>query len=200
MEQRTIDAFGHRWLAIIIFLALLTSSLPALADQEGETPPTVKRADLEAAMKDAENEYQATLKAETSPTPPRPASQKTITDLTKALNPARMKSTLEELASEVDTLNNKLIIERTTLLATQSPRKVKVRGARTVFKYSSEAVYEITAAVDHITDVQLKPGETLTNAPTAGDTVRWNVAVMRSGAGSSGRSRRRESTGAPAGW
>jgi type IV secretion system protein VirB9 len=58
---------------------------------------------------------------------------------------------------------------------------VKVTGAKTVFNYLDTAVYEVTSAVDHVTDIQLKAGESLTTAPTSGDTVRWSIGVMKSG-------------------
>ena len=90
---------------------------------------------------------------------------------------------LDDLASQVDALKNKMAIEKTTLLATQSPRKVKVTGAKTLFNYRDTAIYEVTSAIDHVTDVQLKPGETITTPPSAGDTVRWNIGVMKSGQG-----------------
>ena len=88
---------------------------------------------------------------------------------------------MEELAKQVDTLKNRLIVQSSTLLATQSPRKVKVRGAKTIFNFQDGALYEVTSSVDHVTDIALKPGETLTTPPTAGDTVRWNLSVMQSG-------------------
>lgn len=168
-----------------LFLALILSPTFLLADGLLPSPP-VTEADLTAAMRDAEKEYEAAIK---TPVRPRLASSKASDDtaslmaeLTKGVK-SDHGSLLEELAAEVDTLKNKIVIERTTLLATQSPRKVKVQGARTVFNYRDDAVYEVTGAVDHIIDIQLKPGESLTTPPTSGDTVRWSIAVMKSGDG-----------------
>jgi P-type conjugative transfer protein TrbG len=89
--------------------------------------------------------------------------------------------TLETLATEVDELRSKLVVEKASLLALQSPKRVKVTGSKTVFNYLDTAVYEVTSSVDHVTDIQLKQGETLTTPPTSGDTVRWSIGVMRSG-------------------
>jgi type IV secretion system protein VirB9 len=88
---------------------------------------------------------------------------------------------LEELAYQVSTLRNRLKVERSSLLALQQPKKVKISGAKTIFNYKDTAVYEVTSAVDHVTDIQLMPGEYITTPPTAGDTIRWNLAVMKSG-------------------
>ncbi len=178
MEQRTTIT------VYVILLALLAMSLArqTFAEPPDTVPTQIGRADLEAAMRDADQEYEAVLKMEAATrTPPVHSNTASLKAVKSPKTPEG--GLLKELASQVDILNNKLIIERTTLLATQSPRKVKVRGARTVFNYSPEALYEVTSSVDHITDVQLKPGESLNNAPTAGDTVRWNVATMKSGTG-----------------
>lgn len=90
-------------------------------------------------------------------------------------------SLLENLAKQVDTLKNKAIIERASLLATQSPKNVKVLGSKTIFNYSDGGLYEVTSATNHVTDIQLKAGESLKTVPTAGDVVRWNIGVMTSG-------------------
>ena len=98
-----------------------------------------------------------------------------------ATNKVEKGTLLEDLAAQVDVLKNRLVIEMTSALATQSPRKVHVSGSKTIFNYKDTAIYEVTAAVDHVTDIQLKAAETLTTLPTAGDTVRWSVGVMKSG-------------------
>jgi type IV secretion system protein VirB9 len=92
---------------------------------------------------------------------------------------------LIRLATEVDDLNKKLIVQGATERATQTPRKVRMRGARTVFNYSEDGIYEVLATPDHVTDVALAPGEQITSPPTAGDTVRWTISVMKSGDSSS---------------
>lgn len=88
---------------------------------------------------------------------------------------------LSALAREVDALHSKAIVERAALLTTQTPRKVRVLGKRTVFTYSPDAIYEITSSVDHVTDIELSPGEQITKEPVSGDTVRWKVGVLKSG-------------------
>ncbi len=147
---------------------------------------------LSQAMKDAELEYQDALK-NSSAKQKEPKVSGNSTDLTQAIEritkakKVEKGTLLEDLAEEVDALRNKVIIERSTILATQTPRRVKVRGGMTIFNYSPEALYEVVSATEHVTDIQLKPGETLTTPPMAGDTVRWNLGVMKSGAGGSQR-------------
>ena len=41
----------------------------------------------------------------------------------------------------------------------------------------------MNCAPERITDIQLKPGETLTSPPLAGDTARWTIGIMKSGIG-----------------
>lgn len=131
--------------------------------------------EITQALKDAEDEYRQVVHEHSE----RGALNKGGT-AQKSTEP-KLPS-LELLASEVDELKNKLVVEKAALLARQSPTKVKVTGAKTIFNYLDTAVYEITSAVDHVTDIQLKPGEVLTTAPTSGDTVRWSIGVMKSGA------------------
>jgi P-type conjugative transfer protein TrbG len=99
----------------------------------------------------------------------------------KQQEPEGPSQTLEALATEVDELKSKVVVEKASILALQSPRRVKVTGAKTVFNYLDTSVYEVTSAVDHVTDIQLKPGESLTTPPTSGDTVRWSIGIMKSG-------------------
>lgn len=90
---------------------------------------------------------------------------------------------LLRLAEEVEALRNRLVVEKAISLNTQTPRKVKVSGMRTIYNYRDNAIYQILSAPDHVTDISLQPGESLTSTPTAGDTVRWSVSPMKSGAG-----------------
>jgi P-type conjugative transfer protein TrbG len=168
---------------ISLVLQLLLLNTVSHADAQAITPEF-----LEEALNDAQREYEA----QKDSGPPRNREpiraakfskdemKDMLTKLTSG-SAGQKESLLEELAQQVDALKNKVIIERTTLLATQSPRKVKVNGAKTVFNFQDTAIYELTSALDHVTDIQLKPGESLTTPPTAGDTVRWNIGVMRSG-------------------
>lgn len=134
------------------------------------------------ALADAQAEFRAELESRaslrgTSPDMAHTQQSKRHSSATNQSN----DTLLEDLADQVDALKSKLVIERASLQALQTPKKVKVTGAKTVFNFRDTAVYEVTTSVDHVTDIQLKAGESLTTPPTAGDTVRWSVGVMQSG-------------------
>ena len=170
--------FGLQLLATV---ALASDELPTDKEQEVVTPEF-----LISSMKEESKEYES-LKDKTSKLPSAVSSPKSSNDLSQMIRKLTNATTvergtlLEDLANEVDTLKNKLVIQKTSLLATESPRKVKVTGSKTIFNYSDSSIYEVVSAPDHVTDVQLKPGEELTTTPTAGDTVRWSLGVMKSG-------------------
>jgi P-type conjugative transfer protein TrbG len=156
-------------------------NLAAVASSIDETNEAISDTNLAPeiaqALRDARREYLET-------TYDRARSSASLNSLASKPAPPKLPSvspTLETLASEVDELRSRLVVEKSSLLALQSPRKVKVTGSKTIFNYLDTAVYEVTSAVDHVTDIQLKPGETLTTPPTSGDTVRWSIGVMRSG-------------------
>jgi P-type conjugative transfer protein TrbG len=129
---------------------------------------------ISEALKDARDEYNETVKER---------AKIVAVSKTPSSNPTtEAPLSLETLAAEVDQLRSKIIVEKSSLLALQTPKRVKVTGSKTVFNYLETAVYEVTSSVDHVTDIQLKAGESLTTAPTSGDTVRWSVGVMKSGA------------------
>ena len=93
------------------------------------------------------------------------------------------EDSLLSLAKQVESLKNRVVVQAATNRSTQAPKNVKVKGATTVFNYRSDSIYDIYSGVDFVTDIRLKPGESLTTSPTAGDTVRWNLTVMKSGEG-----------------
>lgn len=55
--------------------------------------------------------------------------------------------------------------------------------SKTIYNYVPDAIYLIYGATNHVVDVQLQPGEKLSGAPVAGDTVRWIVGTTVSGSG-----------------
>jgi type IV secretion system protein VirB9 len=56
--------------------------------------------------------------------------------------------------------------------------------SKTIYNYVPDAIYLIYGAINHVVDIQLQPGEKLSGAPVAGDTVRWIVGTTVSGSGS----------------
>lgn len=132
--------------------------------------------DIRQAMQEAKDEYEAVLKSRE-----RVLVQEEADAV--SLSPERTGAEQElitELATQVSLLRSRLAIERATVASTQSAMKVKVSGSRTVFNYRENGIYEVMLATDYVTDIQLKAGESLTSPPSAGDTVRWNIGVMKS--------------------
>jgi len=59
------------------------------------------------------------------------------------------------------------------------------QGATQTFAYVPGGLYQVYAAVGHVTDIKLQEGETLSDmgAVAAGDTVRWIIGEAASGSG-----------------
>jgi len=90
---------------------------------------------------------------------------------------------LMRLVEEVEALKSKVVTTRQRTLATQTPRRRKKVGAITYYSYREGQIYELHAGVDRVTDISLQPGEELSGAPVAGDTVRWKIGSATSGVG-----------------
>jgi P-type conjugative transfer protein TrbG len=93
---------------------------------------------------------------------------------------ADLDQVLLSLVDEVQALKSKVVVVSRTEKATQNPEERKSIGSRTVYNYKDGAIFEIHAGVDRVTDIELGLGETLTNPPVSGDTVRWKVSVLES--------------------
>ena len=88
---------------------------------------------------------------------------------------------LQSLVREVESLRSRTMISSALSEATQRPKASKRVGSKIHYSYKEGDVYEIHTGVDRITDVELQPGETLTNTPVAGDTVRWKIGIVKGG-------------------
>jgi P-type conjugative transfer protein TrbG len=87
---------------------------------------------------------------------------------------------IDDLMKQVENLQSKVVVTRKTSLAEQKPTTSKVMGSRTVYSFRDDEIFKVHAGVDRVTDVELQPGEALTNPPVAGDTVRWKIALVKS--------------------
>lgn len=177
-----------------LIVALCAQSAALAATEQAAPTPIVDREFFLNALKEAEvrvkAEEDAKEQARAGRGQPQAQSVQPVNEFEKELSRIKAQSNtrnsdlLTALSNEVETLRTKAVVERTSALATQSPRKVRVDGARTVYNYNDNAIYEVHSSVEHVTDIQLRPGEQLTTPPTAGDTVRWTLGVMQSGQGS----------------
>lgn len=186
MEQRTVKQKGLNMRLIILFLFLIAPIKAIASDELPNDETQITPEFIKSSLEEATRNYESMkikkegVKSEVTTKLSNDDINALMSKLTSATK-VEKGTLLEDLAEQVDVLKNRVVIERTSALATQSPRKVRVNGSKTIFNYKDTAIYEVTSAVDHVTDIQLKPGESLTTAPTAGDTVRWSVGVMKSG-------------------
>ena len=119
---------------------------------------------------DAKN--QAPKEAESaSSTPPKPVITKETND------------EILDLVNEVEELKTKVVTVRKTTLATQNVRNKKSIGAKTIFNFQDGQIYEVRLAVDHVTDIELAPGESIVSPPVTGESVRFKLALITSGEG-----------------
>ena len=133
----------------------------------------------------SENEAQAKAQAveqQTQANTEVQEQQKKLTDAVKTAHAAQMRSeeTLADLAREVEELRSRVTVSAATYQATQKPQAAKNIGSKTYYNFREGGIYEIHAGVDRVTDIELQPGEKLTNQPVSGDTVRWSVGTMQS--------------------
>lgn len=101
--------------------------------------------------------------------------------------PARHQPTWEDkahLEAQLAEVNSALKIHRVTERNTQEASDAIAARGQMFFTYLPGGIYEIETATFHETALELQPGERLTGKelPTAGDTARWTIAAMRTGA------------------
>ena len=75
------------------------------------------------------------------------------------------------------------VIREANRKATEGPTAAEYINAIMTYDYAPGALYQIYSAPEHLTDVQLQPGEHLVGKPATGDNIRW---VLARGASSSG--------------
>lgn len=165
-------------LLILLFLALAGINEVALADNTAlpnviENLGEKKVPDLIKVMEDKEKEVRAKLKEATEQGEPEPSTSLPIRSETS--------EKVLKLMDEVEKLKTKVVLTKENALATQNPRSRTKVGSKTYYTYKDGEIYEIHAGVDRVTDIELQPGEELSNVPVTGDSVRWKVSVIKSG-------------------
>jgi type IV secretion system protein TrbG len=118
---------------------------------------------------------------------PEPAKPVQIVEVPKLLPlPGQLKPVPAIRVAAPETTDPKDRVTRATQGARVEPSRDNYLNATQVWPYSPDALYQIYASPEKITDVTLETGEELVSV-SAGDTVRWVIGDTTSGAGSSQR-------------
>lgn len=164
----------------IAVVALVCLALPGAAITEAQ--PSAKeqmlREIVESASRKAEREMSEKLEATTE------SPQEVDSDVPEPMEVSGNDTTAElirTLSRDVDALQSGMAVQRAALLSTERPKQAIRVQAKTIYPYMEGKVFEIHAAKEFVTDIELQVGEELVSAPIAGDTVRWKTAVVQSG-------------------
>jgi type IV secretion system protein VirB9 len=117
--------------------------------------------------------------ATVEPDPPKPVAIVTVPDPAalsgQLLPPPSAHTSREESAPPAR-------VEAANKAAIREPSAHGYINAVQIYPFSDGALYRLYAAPEHVTDIALQPGETLSSV-SAGDTVRWVVGDTASGTG-----------------
>lgn len=75
------------------------------------------------------------------------------------------------------------VIQEANRKATEGPTSADYINAIMTYDYTPGTLFQVYTAPEHLTDLQLQPGEHLVGKPATGDSIRW---VLARGASSSG--------------
>lgn len=117
------------------------------------------------------------VKAVAQPDPPAEPQSSTTTKSKKVAKPAKPAP-----APKPEPASPTARVEAANRAALQMPTVDGYLNAVQVYPYSEDALYQLFAAPQQVTDIALQPGESLM-AISAGDTVRWAVGDSVSGTG-----------------
>jgi type IV secretion system protein VirB9 len=116
--------------------------------------------------------------------PPKPVE---IVEVPKLLPlPGQLKPVSAVTVTVAETGDPQDRVKHANQTARVEPSRQNYLNATQVWPYSPDALYQVYAAPEKITDISLETGEEITSV-SAGDTVRWVVGDTTSGAGASQR-------------
>jgi type IV secretion system protein VirB9 len=116
--------------------------------------------------------------------PPKPVQ---IVEVPKLLPlPGQLKPVPAVTTAAPETGDPQDRVKHANETARVEPSRQNYMNATQVWPYSPDALYQVYAAPEKITDIALETGEEITSV-SAGDTVRWVVGDTTSGAGASQR-------------
>jgi type IV secretion system protein TrbG len=123
---------------------------------------------------------------DTAPITVDSACKPTACTSTNILPMASKKPNRSSGANRVTTaFDNKQRVEIAEHIAlnSQAPSTARASGSATSYKYQDGQIFIVYAGLERITSIDLEPGEVVTGDIQAGDTVRWMLASVTSGAG-----------------
>src|SRR3984885_7083130 len=116
--------------------------------------------------------------------PPKPVE---IVEVPKVLPlPGQLKPVSAVITTAPESGDPEDRVKHANQTARVEPSRQNYLNATQVWPYSPDALYQVYAAPEKITDIALETGEEITSV-SAGDTVRWVVGDTISGAGASQR-------------
>lgn len=122
--------------------------------------------------------------APVSPSPAQVVVQQVLDQAESAeVKGIRIKKQVRKNAPAKTQMNDREIVERRVKRSVQRPVNAMSVESKTIYSYVPDAIYMIYAALNHVVDVQLQPGEKLTGRIVAGDTHRWEVGTVEDGSG-----------------
>lgn len=167
----------------LILPLVLAIASPTGAQQPGNAPALPAAISSLDAPETPETDFSTVISV--TPTPQVPSEQEASEALSRLISSSgsrRTETLLKGLVKEVDELRSKEIVSEAAAVSLQKPKSSKRIGSKIHYSYKEGDVYEVRAGLDRVTDIELQPGEVLTNTPVAGDTVRWKIGVIKSGA------------------
>ena len=126
------------------------------------------------AQSTAEKQYNMEQQNTEAAVSPSPTPQSTPTK-----DARNSEQVIDDLMRQVESLQSRVVVTRKVALAEQQPSSAKLLGSRTTYTFKEGEIYQIHGGVDRVTDIELQPGEILSNPPVAGDTVRWKIALVK---------------------
>jgi type IV secretion system protein VirB9 len=115
---------------------------------------------------------------------PEPAKAVELIEIPQLLPlPGQLKPTPTDTPATVDASDPLKRVKLANELARVEPARANFIDATQVWPYSPNALYQLYASPEKITDITLEAGEELVSV-SAGDTVRWIVGDTTSGTGS----------------
>lgn len=123
------------------------------------------------------------------PDPGAIVSEKIVEKVTEVPVPQPMLGQLKEIEDNkpAKARNTGTVLENGLQEARQKPSQERFFNSIMLYDYMPGALYQVYTAPFKLTDIMLEPGEKITQAPQAGDTIRWMVAFTNSGDGAVAR-------------